>query len=99
MLGIIDFLEQRPDIQGPVNACTPTPVDNRTFMAAVRRTVGARIGPPIPRWMLELGAMGIRTETELVLKSRWVLPSTLLAAGYRFRRPDLEEALRASIPA
>ena len=96
VLGIIDFLEQRPDIQGPVNACTPTPVDNRTFMAAVRRTVGARIGPPIPRWMLELGAMGIRTETELVLKSRWVLPATLIDAGYRFRRPDLGEALRAS---
>lgn len=99
VLGIIDFVEEHPELEGPVNACTPTPVDNRTFMAAVRRAVGARIGPPLPRWMLELGAMGIRTETELILKSRWVLPATLIDAGYRFRHPDLDEALQASVTA
>jgi NAD dependent epimerase/dehydratase family enzyme len=98
VLGIIDFIEAHPDLDGPVNACTPSPVDNRAFMAAVRRAVGARIGPPLPRWMLELGAFGIRTETELILKSRWVLPERLLAAGYVFRHPDLDEALRASLP-
>jgi len=97
VLGIIDFAEAHPDLEGPINACTPNPVDNRTFMAAVRRAVGARIGPPLPRWMLELGAMGIRTETELILKSRWVLPERLTAAGYVFRHPDLDEALRASL--
>lgn len=99
VLGIIDFVERHPELDGAVNACTPNPVDNRTFMAAVRRAVGARIGPPIPRWMLELGALGIRTETELILKSRWVLPEKLVAAGYRFRHPDLDEALRASLAA
>lgn len=99
VLGIIDFVEEHPELEGPVNACTPNPVDNRTFMAAVRRAVGARIGPPLPRWMLELGAMGIRTETELILKSRWVLPATLIDAGYRFRHPDLDEALHASVTA
>ncbi|PKI90570.1 NAD-dependent epimerase [Actinomycetales bacterium SN12] len=99
VLGIIDLLEEHPEFDGPVNACTTHPVDNRTFMAAVRRAVGARIGPPMPRWMLELGAMGIRTETELILKSRWVLPEKLVAAGYRFRHPDLDEALRASLTA
>lgn len=97
VLGIIDFVERHPDLDGPINACTPNPVDNRTFMAAVRRAVGARIGPPLPRWMLELGAMGIRTETELILKSRWVLPEKLIAAGYVFRHPDLDGALRASL--
>lgn len=96
VLGIIDFLEQQPQLDGPVNASSPTPVDNRAFMAAVRRALGVRFGPPTPRWMLEIGALGIRTETELILKSRWALPAKLSAAGYTFRHPDLDEALRAS---
>lgn len=96
VLGIIDFVEEHPELDGPVNACTPNPVDNRTFMAAVRRALGVRFGPPTPRWMLELGAMGIRTETELILKSRWVLPEKLGVTGYEFRHPDLDEALRAA---
>lgn len=96
VVGIIDFLESHPDLEGPVNAASPNPVDNATFMATVRRVLGVRFGPPMPRWMLELGAIGIRTETELILKSRWVLPERLTAAGYRFLHPDLEEAVRES---
>ena len=46
--------------------------------------------------MLELGAIGIRTETELILKSRWVLPEKLTAAGFTFRYPELEDAIRES---
>lgn len=91
---IIDFLEQHPALEGPVNAAAPDPVDNATFMATVRRVLGARIGVPLPRWMLELGAIGMRTETELILKSRWVLPEKLLSAGFEFRHPTLEEAVR-----
>ncbi|WP_337003760.1 MULTISPECIES: epimerase [unclassified Microbacterium] len=93
---IIDFLARTPSLDGPVNAASPHPVDNVEFMATVRQVLGARIGPPMPRWMLELGAIGIRTETELILKSRWVLPEKLLAAGFVFRHPALEEAIRES---
>lgn len=93
---IIDFLEEHPLLEGPINASAPHPVDNRNFMASIRRVLGVRFGPPTPRWMLELGAIGIRTETELVLKSRWVLPERLIDAGYEFTYPDLEPALRAS---
>ena len=93
---IIDFLERTPSLDGPVNAASPRSVDNVEFMATVRRVLGARVGPPMPRWMLELGAIGIRTETELILKSRWVLPEKLLAAGFTFRHPDLEDAIRES---
>lgn len=96
---IIEFLERTPALDGPVNAASPHPVDNVTFMATVRRVLGTKIGPPMPRWMLELGAIGIRTETELVLKSRWVLPEKLTAAGFTFRYPDLEEAVCASFAA
>lgn len=92
--GIIDFLEEHPELSGPVNAASPNPVDNTTFMATVRAVLGAPFGPPLPRWMLEIGAIGIRTETELILKSRWVLPEKLTTAGYAFRYPMLEPALR-----
>ncbi|MGH3689571.1 MAG: epimerase [Microbacterium sp.] len=93
---IIDFLEQTPSLDGPVNAASPHPVDNAEFMATVRRVLGVRIGVPMPRWMLELGAIGMRTETELILKSRWVLPEKLTTAGFEFRYPSLEEAIRES---
>lgn len=93
---IIDFLEQTPSLDGPVNAAAPHPVDNNEFMATVRRILGVGFGPPMPRWMLELGAIGIRTETELILKSRWVLPEKLTRAGFEFRYPTLESAIRES---
>lgn len=93
---IIDFVEQHPELEGPVNAAAPNPVDNAEFMATVRHVLGVRIGVPMPRWMLELGAIGIRTETELILKSRWVLPEKLTAAGFEFRYPTLDAAVRAA---
>jgi NAD dependent epimerase/dehydratase family enzyme len=63
-------------------------------MRTLRHVLGAPLGLPSYRWMLELGAIAIRTETELVLKSRWVVPERLQQAGYRFLHPELEPALR-----
>lgn len=94
VLGSIEFLRGRPDIAGAVNIAAPNPVDDRTMMASLRRVLGVPAGLPAFRWMLELGSAVIRTETELVLKSRWVVPERLLAAGYRFAFPELEPALR-----
>ncbi|MDO9395994.1 MAG: DUF1731 domain-containing protein [Herbiconiux sp.] len=93
VLGVIRFVDAHPEVEGPVNVAAPQPTDNRTMMASVRRAVGARVGLPTWRWMLELGAIAIRTESELVLKSRWVLPERLEAAGYVFRYTDHDEAL------
>ncbi|WP_233265445.1 DUF1731 domain-containing protein [Leifsonia sp. AG29] len=93
VLGAIEFLRTRPELDGAVNVSSPNPVDSRTLMATLRRLLGVRIGLPAHRWMLEVGSAAIRTETELVLKSRWVLPERLLDAGYRFAYPDLEGAL------
>lgn len=95
--GIIDFLEAHPELDGPINAAAPNPSDNRGFMAALRRACGMPVGLPVARWMLEIGAIAMRTETELVLKSRWVLPERLLAAGYAFAYPDLEPAVRSAV--
>jgi NAD dependent epimerase/dehydratase family enzyme len=95
VLGIIRFLREHPEIEGVVNAASPNPSDNRTMMRTLRSVVGAPFGMPLPRAALEVGSAVIRTETELVLKSRWVVPERLTAAGFRFEHPDLDEALRS----
>ncbi|QNE46840.1 DUF1731 domain-containing protein [Glaciihabitans sp. INWT7] len=99
VLGIIRFLREHPDIDGPVNLSSPDPSDNRTVMQTVRDVVGVPFGLPAARWMLEIGSAVIRTETELVLKSRWVLPERLTEAGYAFEYPELRAALRAIVAA
>ncbi|KFN07044.1 TIGR01777 family oxidoreductase [Paenibacillus macerans] len=91
---IVMFLQQHPKLDGVFNASAPHPVTNRELMAGLRRAMGIPIGLPAPRWMLELGARLIRTETELVLKSRWVLPERLLQAGYTFKYDTLDAALK-----
>ncbi|TPW70316.1 TIGR01777 family oxidoreductase [Schumannella sp. 10F1B-5-1] len=89
----IRFLEQS-DLDGPVNVSSPFPSTNREFTAVLRRVLGVPFGIPLYGWMLELGSRLIRTETELVLKSRWVLPERLLEAGFEFDYPHLGPALR-----
>ena len=93
VLGIIRFLREHDELEGPVNASAPHPVDNVTLMRTLRRVLRVPFGVPAPRPVLELGTALIRSETELVLKSRWVVPEKLLAAGYEFQYPDLEPAL------
>ncbi|MBC7724094.1 MAG: TIGR01777 family protein [Burkholderiaceae bacterium] len=89
----IRFLQESPGISGPVNLSSPNPAQNRELMREVRRAAGVTAGLPTFAWMLRLGALVIRTEPELVLKSRWVLPTRLEAAGFRFAHPRLREAL------
>lgn len=93
VLGAIRFLEERDDLDGPVNLASPEPSDNRTLMAHLRRAVGMPIGLPTPRWLLEPAMAVLRNESELVLKSRWVVPGRLESAGFTFRWPHLGPAL------
>lgn len=90
----VRFIRDHPEISGPVNLASPNPSDNRSLMAALRRIVGMPIGIPAWRFMLEPAMWLLRTESELILKSRWVLPGVLTDAGYEFRHPELEAALR-----
>jgi len=94
VVGAIRFLRDDERIAGPVNIASPEPSDNSTLMRTLRRIVGMPVGIPTARWMLELGTWAMRTESELLLKSRWVLPEALIQAGFTFRHTDLEEALR-----
>lgn len=94
VLRVIEFVAEHPEFDGVVNVSSPNPSDNRTLMRTIRRTLGLPLGLPAFRWMTELGALVIRTETELILKSRWVVPQRLSAAGFRFEFPELDGALR-----
>lgn len=98
VLAAIRFLETHDDIDGVVNVASPNPSDNRTLMRTLRRIVGARFGLPAWRFLLEPAMWALRTEPELVLKSRWVVPERLLAAGFRFAHPALLEALQDVAP-
>jgi NAD dependent epimerase/dehydratase family enzyme len=97
VVGAVRHLRDRTDVEGPVNLAAPEASDNRTLMATLRRAVGAPIGLPAWRFMLEPAMWALRTEPELVLKSRWAAPEVLSATGYRFAHPELEEALREVI--
>lgn len=97
VIGAIRHCIADVSIEGVVNVAAPTASDNRTLMATLRRIVGAPVGLPAFRWMLEPAMWALRTEPELILKSRWVHPERLLESGYVFRHATLEEALRSSL--
>ena len=88
----VEWLIAHDETTGVVNLAAPNPIPNRDMMRALRHLCGVRLGVPATRWMLEVGAVLLRTETELVIKSRRVVPSRLLAAGFQFQFPDIERA-------
>ncbi len=90
----IDWLLQRRDISGPVNLAAPHPVTNAQLMRTLRQVCRVPLGIPTPLWLLEIGAFFLRTESELIIKSRRVVPGRLLASGFEFRFPEIESALR-----
>jgi len=90
----IQFLIEHEDIAGVVNVAAPNPMPNAEFMRVLREACGAPFGLPASRWMLEIGAVAMRTETELILKSRRVVPTRLLEHGFRFVYPDWPAAAR-----
>jgi uncharacterized protein (TIGR01777 family) len=80
------------DLEGPVNLAAPHPIPNAEFMQTLRAAWGIKIGLPSTRWMLEMGTFVLRTETELILKSRRVVPRRLLESGFMFQFPTWTEA-------
>jgi uncharacterized protein (TIGR01777 family) len=90
----IDFLIENSQLDGVVNLSSPAPLPNAEFMTILRRAWGVGVGLPASRWMLEFGALFLRTETELILKSRRVVPGRLLEHGFKFEFADWQEAAR-----
>lgn len=89
----VEWIIEHGSLSGVVNLAAPNPVTNAEFMAAIRKVCRAPFGLPASRWMLKIGAFVLRTETELLIKSRRVVPGKLLADGFDFRHPQLLPAI------
>ncbi|MEZ4733975.1 MAG: TIGR01777 family oxidoreductase [Caldilineaceae bacterium] len=88
----IKWLMAHEEMAGPVNLAAPNPLPNAEFMAALRQAWGIGFGLSATAWMLEVGTFCLRTETELILKSRRVIPGRLLEHGFRFQFPTWSAA-------
>ena len=90
----VRFIIDHEALAGPVNLASPGPERQRDFMRELRAAWGVPVGLPATRWMAELGALAMRSDTELLLKSRRVVPGLLTAAGFEFRHGTWPEAAR-----
>lgn len=91
---VVELLLEREDVDGPVIVAAPDPVPQRDLMRSLRRAWGVPVGLPATRLMAEVGALALRTDTELLLKSRRVVPGRLLGAGFTFDHPTWDAAAR-----
>lgn len=94
---MIEWLYEHKELEGTFNCSSPNPVTNKEFMELLRKATGHKFGLPAYEWMLAIGAPLIGTETELVLKSRWVLPTKILQSGFQFKYALLEDAFKGII--
>ena len=94
-IAVVSWLIDREEIQGVVNVAAPNPLPNAEFMRVLRESSGIPFGLAANKWMLEIGACFMRTETELILKSRRVVPARLLEHGFTFAYPEWHSAARA----
>lgn len=92
-LNALEWLINNEKADGAYNFAAPDPIPNKEFMSLLRKKLNVKIGLPATTWMLEIGAFFIRTETELILKSRKVVPGRLLKEGFVFNYPIAEQAL------
>ena len=89
----IEWLLNQKEIKGVVNCTAPDAIKNNELMKSLRKAYGVPFGLPAPAWLLEIGAKIIGTETELILKSRWVKPSVLLNSGFKFQYGFIDNAI------
>jgi uncharacterized protein len=88
----VEWLIDHQDVDGAVNVAAPNPLTNRAMMSIVRSVCGLPVGLPAPEWLLEIGTFLLRTETELVIKSRRVMPTRLARGGFEFRFQNFADA-------
>jgi len=94
LVGIVEFIMDNTHLEGVFNTTAPFPLRNEAVMKVLRESMHIGFGLPIPKWVLEMGAALIETETELVLKSRWVIPQRLHDEGYRFKYGHIQDAFK-----
>jgi len=88
-----EWLLDHPELNGVFNCTAPYPVKNAALMHTIRSVNGSLMGLPAPGWLLKAGAVFIGTETELILKSRWVLPKRLMDSGFKFQFERIPDAV------
>jgi uncharacterized protein len=93
----IEWFSDHPEMEGTYNLSSPNPVTNKMFMKTLKDVTKTKMALPAPAWVLKIGAALIGTETELILKSRWVIPTKLTEAGFQFQYPELEDAIKAIV--
>jgi uncharacterized protein (TIGR01777 family) len=93
VVNMIEWIATHKEVEGVINCTAPVPLKNKELMQIIRKGLNIPIGLPSPAWLLELGAIVIRTETELILKSRWVLPRKILKTGFQFQYPEAGAAI------
>lgn len=91
---MIEWIYDHKELEGTYNCSSPGAVTNEVFMKTLRKVTGHKFGLPAYEWMLKIGAPLIGTETELVLKSRWVISTKILQTGFRFKYESIEDAFR-----
>lgn len=91
---IMEWFFDNPKLQGIFNCTAPNAIKNKELMGTIRKTYGIPFGLPAPKWLLEAGAIMIGTETELILKSRWVMPKRLLDSGFEFQYKTVGDAIK-----
>lgn len=91
---IVRYIQEHEDLHGAINCASPSPIPNATLMKEIRKSLNRKLGMPTPSWMLEIGARIIQTETELILKSRWVIPEKLEQSDFTFKYPTIDKALQ-----
>jgi uncharacterized protein (TIGR01777 family) len=95
----VEWILTHDDLAGPINVTAPNPLPNEDMMRILRRVMGVPIGLPASAWMLEVGAFLLRTETELIIKSRRVVPERLLSGGFQFQYEEFQSAAQALVAA
>lgn len=92
---IVEWIIKNDTAKGVYNVVALQPVQNKVLMQFLRKKTNTRFGLPAPKWMLEIGAFFMRTETELILKSRYVVPERLLHEGFTFKYSTIEDCLES----
>ncbi len=93
-ISAVEWIVEHPELEGPINLTSPYPLPNKEFLKELRQVMNVPIALPLPTWTLKMGAFVLGTETELLLKSRWVLPTKLVESGFSFQYPEWQEAAK-----
>jgi uncharacterized protein (TIGR01777 family) len=97
LCAIVDWLWEHKKMQGVYNCSAPVPLKNKSLMEKIRKAHRFPFGFPSPTWLLKIGAVLIGTETELIFKSRWVIPEKILKSGFKFKYENFDEAVKTLV--